>query len=112
MKYLATTEWEHRMLYSWHNHRYDGEVYLAFMTSDGLRLVEQHDKFPAGVILGEFESDVVDGKFVYEILPVRERTAEEQEKLAQQVEAHRQYRAECWRRYSIADRIADLKKGF
>jgi hypothetical protein len=98
------------MLYYYYNRRHRGEIWLAFRTPRGITLQEQTGKAPEdGVLLGEVETRVVDGKFENRIVPVRERSEEELRRRRQQADRHKAYRAELYRRYPLAERMADLR---
>jgi hypothetical protein len=101
------TRWN---LYRLRNNVFDGEIVLAFLLPTGkMAFTIGDDKFPEnGSLLGELEWKVVGDTFVDEIVPLRERSADEMEQRRQQTEAHKAYRAECWRRYSMEQRVKDL----
>jgi len=52
--------------------------------------------------------EIVGDHFVYHVRPLRTRSAEELAKRAQKTAAHKAYRAELYKRYSLAERVIDL----
>lgn len=60
-------------------------------------------------VFGEIESKIVGDCFVDEIVPLRQRTRAEIERMLAQTKSHKAYRAECYRRYSLTERIEDLR---
>jgi hypothetical protein len=97
-----------RMLYVFHNRKHDGEIWLAARRQGRMFLVEQSE-CPSDVeVLGEVESKIVDGEFVDDIASLQRRSVEERQRMRQQAEEHRAYRAELYKRYSLAERLADL----
>jgi hypothetical protein len=98
-------------LYYFHNRKHDGEVWLAFQTPTGLLLMEQSDKWPdpeVSVLVGEIESQIVNGVFVDRIIPLREKSAEELRERARQTTEHKAYRKRLYQQYSIKERLKDL----
>jgi hypothetical protein len=96
-------------LYYFHNRKHRGEVWLAFQTPTGLLLMEQSGKWPDdSVLMGEMQSRVINGEFVDEIVPVVERSDEELERMQQQTQEHKAYRADLYKQYPIAERLKDL----
>jgi hypothetical protein len=97
------------MLYRYHNRCHDGEIWLAFETPNGVALREQSDRWPdGGVLLGEVQTRIINGGFEDRIVPIVERSEGELQRRREQVEAHRAYRTELYRRYSLAERLEDL----
>jgi len=97
-------------LYFYHNRSHDGEIWLAFQTPcRGILLMEQSGRWPDGsMLLGEVRTQMVDGKFEDRIVPIVERSDQELQRMREQAEAHRAYRAELYRRYSFRERLEDL----
>ncbi len=96
-------------LYVYHNRSHDGEIWLAFQTPRGILLMEQSGRWPDdSVLLGEVQTRIIDGKFVDRIVPIVERSDTELQRMREQAEAHRAYRAELYRRYSFRERLEDL----
>jgi|SRR5258705_9574000 len=96
-------------LYYFHNRKHRGEVWLAFQTPTGLLLMEQSDKWPDdSILLGEIQTQSINGEFVDEIVPIVARSDEELERMRQQTEEHKAYRAKLYKQYPIAERLKDL----
>jgi hypothetical protein len=108
---LGNTMQERRLLYHYNVRRFDGSIWLAFRMLDGsLRLVEFNNTFPdGGTLLGEVRTRIVGDRFVHTAEPLRDRTPEEMRRRARATARHKAYRAECWQRYSFAERVADLR---
>jgi hypothetical protein len=103
----VATRW---MLHVWQNRRLDGEVWLVVVREDrDLRLIRDDELEPPDQVYGELESEVVGDRFVYTIVPVRQRHPAEIERMRAKTEAHKAYRAECYRRYSFTKRIEHLR---
>jgi hypothetical protein len=86
------------MFYRYHNRCHDGEIWLAFQTTRGILLMEQSERWPDGVLLGEVQTRIVADKFEDCIVPVAERSETELQRMREQAEAHKAYRAALWRR--------------
>jgi hypothetical protein len=99
-----------RALFHFHNRCHRGEVWLWVRHLGRTFPVEQSQCPKDAEVFGEIESKIVGDWFVDQIVPLRQRTRAEIERMRLQTEEHRRYRAECWRRYSIVDRITDMKK--
>ncbi len=96
-------------LYRYNNRRHDGEVWLVFSTHNGVMLMEQSSRFPDdSALLGEVRTRIINEEFVHEIVPLQQRSPAEVARLNEQAMQHRRYRAELCRRYSLAERLADL----
>jgi hypothetical protein len=96
------------MLYRYSVKFFDGEIWLAVRRQGLMFLVEQ-SQCPVDVeILGEIRTWLVGDKFVRSVVPLRDRTPKEMRRRAQATARHKAYRQECWRRYSIEERIQDL----
>jgi hypothetical protein len=98
-------------LYRYQNRRHDGEIWLAFRTPTGILLMEQSGRWPepkTSELLGEVRTRVIDGELVDDIIPLRQRSPEELARLHEEAMEHRRYRAELYKRYSWAERVADL----
>src|SRR6266436_8753780 len=99
---LGNNVQERWLLYKYNNARFDGEIWLAFMTPNGLRLSPIDGKFPEdGVLLGEVHTRIAGNTFVHTAKPLRERSAEEMRRRARATERHKARRAEMWTRYSF-----------
>jgi len=96
------------MLYRYHNRCHDGEIWFVFSTPSGVVLTEQSGKWPDGVLLGEVQTRIVNGKFEDRIVPIMERSEQELQRRRLQTDRHKTYRAELWKRYSWAERLEDL----
>jgi hypothetical protein len=108
MKFDTTNRWVRWMLYVYNNRRYDGEIWLAVRQRGRMFVVEQTACPNDAEVLGEIRTRMIDGEYVHDIVPRQKRTLDELTKMAQQAERHRQHRQECYRRYSIENRIQDL----
>ena len=98
-------------LYRYNNRRHDGEVWLVFSTHNGVMLMEQSSRFPDdSALLGEVRTRIINEEFVHEIVPLQQRSPAEVARLNEQAMQHRRYRAELCRRYSLAERLADLNR--
>jgi hypothetical protein len=96
-------------LYRYHNRSHDGEIWLAFSTPSGLLLMEQNSRWPDdSKLLGEVRTRIFNEEFVHDIVPLQERSDQELQRMREQAEEHKRYRVELYRRYSLAQRIADL----
>jgi hypothetical protein len=104
----TTNKWVCWMLHVYNNRRYDGEIWLAAQRKGRMFCVEQSKCPDDAEVLGEIKPEIRDGKYHFEIVPLQQRSADELTKMAQQAERHRQYRQECYRRYSLSERIKDL----
>jgi hypothetical protein len=95
-------------LHHFHNRRHDGEVWLWVRHLGRTFPVEQSQCPKDAEVLGEIESKIVGDGFVDKIVPLRQRTRAEIERMRAQTKAHKAYRAECYRRYSLTERVKDL----
>lgn len=100
-------------LYRLLNRVHDGQVVLVWKNGEDFRFTfhDEPSRFATGggwVCMGELTWEVVGDRFVYELRPIRERSEAELRERARQTAAHRTYRQELWRRYPIAQRLADL----
>jgi hypothetical protein len=100
--------WVRWMLHVHHNRRLDGEIWLAVQRRGRMFCVEQTACPDDVEVLGEVITRFINDEFVADIVPLQQRSADELTKMAQQAERHRQYRQECYRRYSIENRVRDL----
>jgi hypothetical protein len=99
-------------LYRYRNRSHDGEVWLALQIGQGVLLMEQSGKWPDdSKLLGEVRTRLVNDEFVHDIVPLQERSDEEVQRMQQQTEEHKAYRLELYKRYSLAERLADLREG-
>jgi hypothetical protein len=113
----TSNRWTRYALYVVNNRRHDGQVVLVWKnpSPDGQRYGftfhadEKGHRFESWELLGELDIRVENGEFVYEVTPLRERDAVELAMMARQAEEHKRYRQELYRRYSIEERIQDLK---
>jgi len=103
-----TNRWVRWMLYVYNNRRYDGEIWLAVRQHGRVFCVEQSKCPDDAETLGEVKSEIIDGHYYHEIVPRQQMSADGLTKMAQQTERHRQYRHECYRRYSLEERIQNL----
>lgn len=98
-----------RMLYHYHNRRHDGEIWYAFLTPNGVAIMEQSSRWPDdSALLGEVQTQTVNGEFLDEVVPIVERSDEELQRMTKQTEEHKAYRVELYKRYSWAERLKDL----
>jgi hypothetical protein len=100
-------------LYRYHNRSHRGEIWLAFRTAAGILLMEETGQWPEperSQLLGEIRTQIVDGEFVDDIVPLQQRGPEEQARLQDQAMEHRRYRAGLYRSYSLTERFADLNR--
>jgi hypothetical protein len=97
-----------RILYRYHNRCHSGEIWLAFQTARGILLMEQSGRPDDGILLGEVQTQIINGKFQDRIVPIVERSDEELQQRRRQTEAHKEYRTELYRRYSWTERLRDL----
>jgi hypothetical protein len=100
-------------LYRYHNRSHDGEIWLAFRTPTGILLMEQNGRWPepeGSELLGEVRTRVIEGKFVDDIIPLQERNPAELARLQVQAMTHKLFRAELYKRYSLAERVANLDR--
>jgi hypothetical protein len=96
-------------LYRYHNRSHNGEIWLALQTDKGIVLMERTGERPHGSkLLGEIRTRIVEGEFVDDIIPLQQRSPAELARMHERAMQHRRYRAELCRRYSLAERIADL----
>lgn len=70
----TTDVWVRWRLYVYHNRCHDGEVWLAFKTAQGLVLLEQNERWPDGLLLGEIQTRMRNGEFEDRIVPIVERS--------------------------------------
>jgi hypothetical protein len=95
-------------LHHYRNRCHRGEIWL-WVRHDGREFPVEQSQCPADAeVFGEIKSDIVGSRFVDEIVPVRRRSAAEIERRRRATESHKTYRADCWSRYSVAERIEDL----
>jgi hypothetical protein len=98
-----------RALFHFHNRCHRGEVWLWVRHLGRTFPVEQSQCPKDAEVFGEIESKIVGDWFVDQIVPLRQRTRAEIERMRAQTKSHKSYRAECYRWYSLAERIEDLR---
>ena len=97
-----------RALFHFHNRCHNGEVWL-WVRREGREFPVEQSQCPMdAVVFGEIESKIVGDWFVDQIVPLRQRTRAEIERMRAQTKSHKAYRAECYRRYPFTKRIEDL----
>jgi hypothetical protein len=102
----VATRW---MLCAWQNQRMDGEVWLVVVRADrDLALILDNELKPSDQVYGELESEVVGDRFVYHVIPYKQRANAETKQLQILTKAHKLYRASLYKAYSIKERIRDL----
>jgi hypothetical protein len=113
MDFDLSNRWVRWALYRYRIRSHDGEIWIAFRTPSGVLLMEQNGKWPepeGSELLGEVRTRVIEGKFVDDIIPLPERNQAELARLHEQTTTHKRYRAELYKRYSLAERVADLER--
>jgi len=108
MEFDTTNPWVRWMLHVYNNRRFDGEIWLAVRQQGRMFLVEQNNCHGDVEVLGEVRTRLIDSEYVHDIVPHQKRSADELTNLSQQVERHQQHRQECYRRYSLSERVRDL----
>jgi hypothetical protein len=113
----TSNEWTRYALYVVNNRRHDGQVVLVWKnpSPEGQRYGftfhddEKGHRFESWELLGELDIRVENGEFVYEVTPVQERDAVDLAMRAHQTELHKAYRQELYKRYSLTNRLKDLR---
>jgi hypothetical protein len=95
-------------LHHYRNRCHRGEIWL-WVNHDGREFPVEQSQCPKDAeVLGEIDSKIVGDRFVDQIVPLRQRTRAEIERMQAQTKAHKAYRAECYRRYPFTKRIEAL----
>src|SRR6266478_9142529 len=102
-------KWVRWKLYVYSNRRHDGEIWLAAQRQSAepylrMFLVEQNDCPSDAEVLGEVRTRLIDGAFVHDIIPLQKRSDAELQRMRQQAEEHKKYRAELYKTYPIEKR--------
>jgi hypothetical protein len=99
-------------LYRIHNKRHEGQIVLVWHNGSHYSFTlhdSPHVPAPGWTCVGELTWRIDGDHFVNQILPLRVRSDEELAERAQKTVAHKAYRAKLYKRYTLAERISDLK---
>ena len=106
------------VLWHVHNRMLNGQIVLVWQSGPDDYMFSFHDqsvhRLPPGKdwrCVGELVWEVEGDRFIHHLLPLRDRSEAELRRRARATARHKVYREECWRRYSLKARIADLQAG-
>jgi hypothetical protein len=98
-------------LYRIHNRCHEGQIVLVWFNGSHYSFTlhdSPHVPAPDWTCIGELTWEIVGDHFVNQVHPLRTRSAEELAERAKKTAEHKAYRAELYRRYSLAERVIDL----
>ncbi len=99
-------------LYRIHNKCHEGQIVLVWHNGSHYSFT-LHDSpyvpLPGWTCIGELTWWIEGDHFVNEVHPLRVGSDEELTERAKKTAEHKAYRAELYRRYSLAERLTDLK---
>ena len=101
-------------LYRIHNKCHEGQIVPVWHNGSHYSFTlhdSPHVPAPGWTCIGELTWEIVGDHFVNEVHPLCVRSDEELAERAKQTAHHKAYRTELYKRYSLAERISDLKAG-